>query len=351
LSLEVESPPRRGRDVARDAEGGSYLQTLLVSAVASLLVTRAYLEATGYPRVGSGNLHIAHMLWGGLLMLAALVLMLALLGRATKRIAAVVGGAGFGLFVDELGKFVTTDNDYFFQPTIALIYVLLVGLFLLFRVVERRSLSSDELVANAADGVRELVLGGATGVEVERVSGLLARSGVEGPLAEAIRGAARAAGVVNTRPSWRGRVAERSRNIYEALIELAWFQRVVLLLFAGQAVAGMAFMVLATQADPSTPLGRLGVPGMAPPAASGGAGLASASASAAMVAIGVAALARGARLTGYRWFERSVLVAVLVTQVILFWHDQLAAIGGLAWNLVLLSVVRYLIRREIVRGT
>jgi len=313
-------------------------------------VTRAYLEATGFPKVGSGNLHIAHMLWGGLLMLAAQVLMLALLGRATKRIAAVVGGAGFGLFVDELGKFVTADNDYFFQPTIALIYVILIGLFLLFQAVERRSLSSDELVANAADGVRELVLGGATGAEVGRVSRLLDRSGVEGPLTDAIREAARAAAVVNTRPTWRGRVAERALAIYDGLIGYPWFQRVVLLLFVVQAVSGMAFMVLAAQGESAAAIGRLGVPGVVPPAASGGAGLASASASAVMVAVGVAALARGARLAAYRWFERSVLVAVLVTQVILFWHDQLAAIGGLAWNLVLLSVVRYLIRREIVRG-
>src|SRR5438067_471684 len=53
---------------------------------------------TGFPRIGGGGRHVAHMLWGGLLMLIGLVLLLAVIGRRTKRLAAVIGGAGFGLF-------------------------------------------------------------------------------------------------------------------------------------------------------------------------------------------------------------------------------------------------------------
>src|SRR5581483_7744268 len=79
--------PRRG--IARDAAAGAYLETLLVAAVASLLVTRFYLELTGFPRVGGGELHIAHVLWGGLLMLAALALLVTLLGSRVRRLAAI----------------------------------------------------------------------------------------------------------------------------------------------------------------------------------------------------------------------------------------------------------------------
>src|SRR5204863_1294459 len=116
--------------LARDVEAGVHLQTLLVSAVTAVIVTRLYLSMTGYPRLGSAGMHIAHLLWGGLLMLGALVLLLSMLGRRIRRVAAVVGGLGLGLFVDEIGKFVTADKDYFFQPAIAIIYVIFVVLFL-----------------------------------------------------------------------------------------------------------------------------------------------------------------------------------------------------------------------------
>ena len=68
------------------------------------------------PRLGGGELHIAHMLWGGALMLVALVVLLAYLDRTVQHVAAVIAGLGFGTFVDEIGKFLTADNDYFFRP-------------------------------------------------------------------------------------------------------------------------------------------------------------------------------------------------------------------------------------------
>src|SRR5205085_9107183 len=64
--------------------------------------------------------------------------------------------------------------------------------------------------------------------------------------------------------------------------------------------------------------------------------------------IGVARL-RTSRLVAYRWLERSVLVAVFFGQVLLFWHDQLAAVFQLGWNLLLLAGLRYAIRQEDAR--
>src|SRR2546430_1402663 len=64
--------------------------------------------------------------------------------------------------------------------------------------------------------------------------------------------------------------------------------------------------------------------------------------------LGVARL-RSSRLAAYRWLERSVLVSILFGQVLLFWQDQLAAVGSLAWNLVLLAALRYVIRQEYAR--
>ena len=47
-----------------------------------------------------------------------------------QHVAAIIAGLGFGTFIDEIGKFVTADNDYFFRPAVSLIYVVLVIVFL-----------------------------------------------------------------------------------------------------------------------------------------------------------------------------------------------------------------------------
>src|SRR5919197_2169336 len=347
---------------ARDFEAGSYLQDFLVATVVAILLTRLFLGLTGFPRMGGGGLHIAHMLWGGLLMLLALVLLLAVLGKRAKRLAAVIGGAGFGLFVDELGKFITADNDYFFQPTIALIYSLLVLLFLAFRAVERRSLSTEECLANAADMLREVVMGGATEVEIGRTLALVERSEAEGPLVEGLRAAVRgAARAREGRPPRIARAAARAWRLYDDLVAWPWFQRAILMLFLGQAVLGAAVLLVVMVLGmvllvPSAPSWGLPGPGAIALAASespiGPVGAVASSASTllsfAFVMLGVARLRRS-RLGAYRWLERSVLVSVLFGQVLLFWEEQLGAALQLAWNLLLLGALRYAIRQEEAR--
>src|SRR5439155_13732845 len=74
-------------------------------------------------------------------------------------VAALVGGVGFGTFVDELGKFITSDNNYFFQPTVALIYAIFIVLLMSFRGLERRLYASpEEYVANALELLQEALL-------------------------------------------------------------------------------------------------------------------------------------------------------------------------------------------------
>ena len=62
----------RQRHLVRSADA-DLLDTFLVSAVATLLIIRIFLEATGYPQLGGNGLHIAHVLWGGLGMLVAMI--------------------------------------------------------------------------------------------------------------------------------------------------------------------------------------------------------------------------------------------------------------------------------------
>ena len=94
----------------RDADGGEILELFLVAAVAALLLIRAFLALTGYPQLGSANLHIAHMLWGGLLMLAALMLLISYWSPGVRWLAGLLGGVGFGAFIDELGTLKSTTE-------------------------------------------------------------------------------------------------------------------------------------------------------------------------------------------------------------------------------------------------
>src|SRR3954453_23468536 len=99
----------------RNLEGPDLFLAFLVSTVGAIFAIRTYLHLTGYPQIGGGGLHIAHMLWGGLLMLVALMLLLGVLNQRAQWAGAIRGGLGGGTFLDELGKFITRDNNSFFQ--------------------------------------------------------------------------------------------------------------------------------------------------------------------------------------------------------------------------------------------
>src|SRR5437764_1484822 len=90
----------------RNFDADSYQENFLVSAVVSIFVIRIFLRFTHYPHLGAGSFHIAHMLWGGFFMLIALVIVFSFLSRSALNVAAIIGGIGFGTFIDELGKFI-----------------------------------------------------------------------------------------------------------------------------------------------------------------------------------------------------------------------------------------------------
>lgn len=108
-----------------------YLLITLISFASSVSLTRLFLELTGYPQLGGGELHIAHVLWGGLLLFIGSLLPLIFINRWILDLSALLSGVGVGLFIDEVGKFITQSNDYFYPSAAPIIYAffLLTALF------------------------------------------------------------------------------------------------------------------------------------------------------------------------------------------------------------------------------
>lgn len=120
-------------------EGSSqYLVLVLVSFALSVSVTRLFLSASNYPQIGSGELHIAHVLWGGLLLFIAALIPLLISNRRAYRTAAILSGVGVGLFIDEVGKFITQKNDYFYPAAAPIIYIFFILTVMVFLQTRRR---------------------------------------------------------------------------------------------------------------------------------------------------------------------------------------------------------------------
>jgi len=133
------------RPVKRLGAEQHILVTLLAFAL-SVSLTRLFLALTGYPQIGGEVFHIAHALWGGLLLYIAALLPLVLANRWVYMVGAVLTGMGVGLFIDEVGKFITQANDYFFPlaaPIVYAFFLLSVGMYLRVRRPRERSVRGE----------------------------------------------------------------------------------------------------------------------------------------------------------------------------------------------------------------
>lgn len=134
----MNMPIEKIRAPIRQQHAEGYLLITLLSFAASVSLTRLFLELTGYPQLGSGELHIAHVLWGGLLLFIAALLPLIFANRWVYTLTAVLAGVGVGLFIDEVGKFITQTNDYFYPPAAPIIYVFFMLTVLVYVLIQKQ---------------------------------------------------------------------------------------------------------------------------------------------------------------------------------------------------------------------
>lgn len=346
----VAGPLDRSSEYARAQE------TLLVTAVATILVIRTQLWLTNYPQLGGSGLHIAHLLWGGLFMLIAIGLLLTFLGRPVKHRAAIVGGVGFGFFIDELGKFITSDNNYFYRPAAALIYLIFLGLFALSHWAAKRSgMTPREALVNAINLLGEAARRRLDEHQHARAMELLDQADQSDPLVPKLRAMLREIHVVPAAPPGRvQRAVLAGRAVFQRLIDQPRFVTGLSILFG---VWALLTIVTAVELSLSLVLDLGGAhPGfvsdrLADMRFHNYASIASSFAAAILVVSGIRRLRRGDRRGGLRRFEQALLVAILITQVLSFVESQFGAVFGLALNLVLLAAVRQLMANADGGGT
>jgi uncharacterized membrane protein SirB2 len=307
--------------LVRNVRSGEHLTTFVVSGVATVLITRLILQLSGYPQIGGKGLHIAHVLPGGLLMLVGIVLLLAYVGPV-------------------VGKFVTSDNNYFYQPTAAIVYVVFVLIVLGSRfVTTRRPIDPREQLANVVDDAVEGVAGGLSRRRLAQAAEQLRQVGPE---------------VVGRRET-RALLAAVEPDEVElaAPVDAVW------------RTVNRGFDRLATHPlAPTVAVGVLVVQALGAPAIAAGIrfdrgqlltdfpvlGVAAGSVlSATFTVRGALRLRAGDRARAVRLFELAVLVSLLVTQVFQFAGTQFAAVGGMLLDLVLLGLLgaeRDRLRRE-----
>lgn len=300
----------------------------LVTAVVTILIVRGALAAAGFPQVGGSTLHIAHLLWGGLLMVLAFGVLLQAADRIWKPFAAFVFGIGLGLFLDEIGKFITKDNDYFYKPAVAVMYVVLMMFFLLTHAADRLDRTPpQEGVYFAAQAVSHLTLEGLSSAERREALERLEKSGIDTELAQGLRQI-----LTDAKPTEENRAAlwlrlERARDRLTALAGQQRVQLLVVWFFILSAAVTVATVLFAN--SPGWPHTFSDWTQYAWQVAAG-----------VFTVVGAVLWLRAKRLVALRMFYAATLVTLLFGQVYTFADTQFNGLFSLIGNLICLAVLR-----------
>jgi hypothetical protein len=341
------------------AGAARYLRFSLLSFAATVILVRLFLALTGYPQLGNGTLHIAHVLWGGLLLFIASLLPLILANRWAYAVSGGLSGMGVGLFIDEVGKFITRNNDYFYPPAAPIIYgFFLLTVLLYFEV--RRPPASDARTElyHALDGLEEVLDHDLSTHERAEVEGQLARVTQRSADPELVQLASvlltfvRSASVTATRDVagfWE-RLWQRLENWQERHVGQRPFRY---LLVAGLAVLGLAalfnllqWVVTAFFKTSLGPLSGLLVLGGVSASTGGVAWLVVRVILEWMVGVGLLNAARlfliGQDWRGCRFAYYGLLLSLMTVNLLVFYFDQFRAVfSTLAQFALLLASLYY----------
>jgi len=321
------------------------LEWFLISAVVMILVIRTQLWLTNYPQLGGNGLHIAHLLWGGLFMMIAIWVALIYLNRRARSTLAVVGGIGFGFFIDELGKFITSNNDYFFKPAAALIYIIFIALFLFIREFSRRQRRNPRVaLANAMEFMPLTVTGEFGRDEYRTVSGLLDAADATDPRVAQLRDYFQRTALSPSQPP--SRINQLVDRVHGAITRLTKRPRFpvtitsIVIVWGVLSVFGMFQIVLVIGGDQEMTVNAADSTFVAV------ASSISTTISGVLVLIGAFRMRQGRRQVAYRYFRRALLVSIFVTRVFSFVETQFGAVFGLTFDILLYAAIGELAARD-----
>jgi len=341
------------RKFIRDFEAGGNLDLFLVTAVAAVLMIRLFLQLTGFPQIGGDTLHIAHMLWGGLLMLVSIIVLLSFVGKTGHKLSAIIGGAGFGMFIDEVGKFVTQDNDYFFQPAISIIYIVFIFTYIGVRWLHNSGTRTElEYLVNALREAQEIATGDLDENERDRALDYLSHCDPDQPLVKGLTNLMHnSATVTPSKPDVFVRIKSATLSFYRTRVSKPWFSSAVILFFVGQLLVQILNIIILLVFKKSwlefmlrRPIETLGN-GTTHISYFEGTVIMFGVLSAVLVALG-AWQVRRSRLRAFQMFQRSILVSIFFIQPLMFYRDQWSALIGLAFDILVFVALRYMIQHE-----
>lgn len=325
-------------------------ELFFVTAILTILAIRLYLYATGYPQLGAGGIHIAHMLWGGLFMMLSIFMLLAFLNDSIKPYAAILGGIGFGTFIDELGKFITRDNNYFFQPTFAIIYIIFIYLYLLFKTVEgRQQFTKDEYLVNSLDKLKEIIINDLDKQEQEEALLYLSRSDQKNPITHFLKKA-----FLEIHDIPQGKVGPYTRirdmlsDFYYFLVKKTWFLKLVVVLFMIRATFYLLEGVLVASVLVEAILTHHVEKLFSASNIFNSIEFFAITVQAAFIIAG-ALIIRKNRVRAYIYFKNAVLLSILVIQIFNFYQDPALAFVFTLGDLILFAILSYMISKEDTR--
>jgi hypothetical protein len=342
-----------GNPFIRNFNAGERLEMFFVTSITSIFVIRLFLALTGYPRLGGGDLHIAHMLWGGMFMLLGLMIRIMFIGQRAERWTVFLGGIGFGTFIDEIGKFITSDNNYFFRPAPAIIYMIFIILVLFVRIIFRKHYSQNEYLLNALRVTGEIAIGNASLEEKKQALKYLDKTGLTDPFVNLLHNDIQQRTISRSaRICFLRRIKTILHRTYSRLVRLPGFNLIITLFFSFQLITRLIYLfviiflkglkfenILRIRFFESVAenLNRFTFIEWVE--------FSSTLISAAVVFWGFLELRRS-RFTAFVLFERSILINIFITQFFVFYQDQFGALFGLFANLMLLAALRFMIHRE-----